>query len=59
MSSPTVIGHFINGQHVASKAERSSDVFNPATGAISAKVGLASTAEVDAAVAAAKAAFPA
>ncbi|QRX82980.1 CoA-acylating methylmalonate-semialdehyde dehydrogenase [Glaciimonas sp. PAMC28666] len=58
-STPATIGHFINGQHVASKGERSSDVFNPATGAVTSKVSLASTAEVDAAVAAAKAAFPA
>ncbi|MGS0743209.1 CoA-acylating methylmalonate-semialdehyde dehydrogenase [Glaciimonas sp. GG7] len=58
-SKPTVLGHFINNQHVASQGERSSDVFNPATGAVSAKVGLASVSEVDAAVAAAKAAFPA
>ncbi|WP_143282070.1 CoA-acylating methylmalonate-semialdehyde dehydrogenase, partial [Caballeronia choica] len=35
------------------------DVFNPATGAVSSRVPLASVAEVDAAVAAAKAAFPA
>jgi malonate-semialdehyde dehydrogenase (acetylating)/methylmalonate-semialdehyde dehydrogenase len=34
-------------------------VFNPATGEVTTKVALASTAEVDAAVAAARAAYPA
>src|SRR5450830_905758 len=59
MSSLPIIGHFINGQCVPSSGERVSDVFNPASGAVSAKVGLASYADVDAAVAAAQAAFPA
>ncbi|AMP00330.1 methylmalonate-semialdehyde dehydrogenase [Collimonas arenae] len=59
MSSLPTIGHFINGQCVPSSGERCSDVFNPATGAVSAKVGLASHADVDVAVATAQAAFPA
>jgi len=58
MSISLTIGHFINGQRVPSSGERVSDVFNPATGAVSAKVGLASHADVAAAVAAAQAAFP-
>ncbi len=53
------IDHWINGQLVASASGRSGPVFNPATGEQQAKVGLASNAEVDDAVAAAKAAFPA
>lgn len=52
------ISHFINGQF-KSAGERFGPVFNPALGTQSAQVGFASTAEVDAAVAAAKAAFPA
>ena len=50
------IEHFINGKHVRGGG-RTSDVFNPATGEVSAKVALASSAEVDAAVAAARACF--
>ena len=53
------IDHWINGQLVASASGRSGPVFNPATGEQQATVGLASNAEVDDAVAAAKAAFPA
>lgn len=52
------IGHYINGQHVASGSGRSQPVFNPATGAASAEVALGSVAEVNAAVAAASAAAP-
>ncbi len=53
------IGHWINGAPVAGNQDRVSDVFNPATGAVGGHVHLASSADVDAAVAAAKAAFPA
>ena len=53
------IGHFIGGNPMASRSERMSDVFNPATGAVTAKVALATAAELNAAVAAAHAAFPA
>ena len=59
MSSTTGrIEHFINGKHVRGGG-RTSDVFNPATGEITAQVTLASAAEVDAAVSAARDAFPA
>ncbi|WP_328286363.1 CoA-acylating methylmalonate-semialdehyde dehydrogenase [Phreatobacter sp. AB_2022a] len=58
-SEITLIGHWINGQAVAGTTGRTSDVYNPATGAVGARVALASPAAVDAAVAAAKAAFPA
>ncbi len=57
--STTTIQHFINGQRSAGASVRTQDVFNPATGAITGRVGLGSAADVDAAVAAAKAAFPA
>jgi malonate-semialdehyde dehydrogenase (acetylating)/methylmalonate-semialdehyde dehydrogenase len=53
------ISHFINGQHTAGSSPRAQDVFNPATGAVTGHVALASAADVNAAVAAAQAAFPA
>ena len=53
------IDHWINGSLVPSASGRSGPVYNPATGEQQAEVGLASVSEVDAAVAAAKAAFPA
>jgi malonate-semialdehyde dehydrogenase (acetylating)/methylmalonate-semialdehyde dehydrogenase len=52
------VGHFINGVAVESRSGRSQPVFNPATGAIARQVALASADEVNAAVAAAQAAFP-
>src|SRR5438105_1900609 len=54
---PRPIGHFIAGQPRPGQSGRTSDVFNPATGAITSKVALASAAEVDAAVTAAQRAF--
>jgi malonate-semialdehyde dehydrogenase (acetylating)/methylmalonate-semialdehyde dehydrogenase len=53
------IGHFINGRAVASSSGRQQAVYNPATGAVARQVALGSVDEVNAAVAAAKAAFPA
>jgi len=50
------IGHWINGKHVAGTSGRTADVWNPATGEVQAKVALASTAELNAAVADAAAA---
>jgi malonate-semialdehyde dehydrogenase (acetylating)/methylmalonate-semialdehyde dehydrogenase len=52
------IHHFIGGKRVAGRNGRSQDVYNPATGDISGSVALASSGDVDAAVVAAKAAFP-
>jgi len=52
------IPFFIGGQEVAGKG-RTAPVFNPATGEQTAAVSLASTAEVNEAVAVAKKAFPA
>ncbi len=51
------ITHFINGALWSGKAERQGDVFNPATGEVSARVDFASAVVVDEAVAAAKAGF--
>jgi len=51
------IDHWIGGQTVTSSSGRFGPVYNPATGEQQAQVGLASVAEVDAGVAAAKEAF--
>jgi malonate-semialdehyde dehydrogenase (acetylating)/methylmalonate-semialdehyde dehydrogenase len=53
------IGNYIDNQIVAGKGSRAQDIFNPATGKVSGSVTLSSAADVDAAVKAAKAAFPA
>ena len=59
MNKPERIEHFINGAMTAGNGDRSQDVTNPATGEVSARVTLASVADVNAAVAAASAAAPA
>ncbi|MBO1113933.1 CoA-acylating methylmalonate-semialdehyde dehydrogenase [Bordetella petrii] len=51
--------HFINGQACEGRSGRYAEGYNPATGEISSSIPLASAAEIDAAVAAARAAFPA
>ncbi|MEP6938928.1 MAG: CoA-acylating methylmalonate-semialdehyde dehydrogenase [Rudaea sp.] len=53
------INHFINGREVPGTSGRFGDVFDPAHGTVAAHVALAGEDEVDAAVAAARAAFPA
>ncbi|HEX6787334.1 MAG TPA: aldehyde dehydrogenase family protein, partial [Acidimicrobiales bacterium] len=53
------INHWINGQVVEGTSGRTGPVWNPATGEQQAEVDLASVEEVDAAVGAAAAAFPA
>ncbi|MEY3872764.1 MAG: hypothetical protein RLZZ296_1759, partial [Pseudomonadota bacterium] len=57
--APSTIGHHVGGRLAAGTSVRQQDVFNPATGAVTARVALANAADVDAAVVAAKAAFPA
>jgi malonate-semialdehyde dehydrogenase (acetylating)/methylmalonate-semialdehyde dehydrogenase len=52
------VRHWINGQTSPGSSGRFGDVYNPATGELQAKVALATPGEVDAAVAAAAAAFP-
>ena len=59
MTTPLLIQHYINGQLQSGGAERRQDVFNPASGQVLAQVALAGAAEIQAAVAAAKAAAPA
>jgi malonate-semialdehyde dehydrogenase (acetylating)/methylmalonate-semialdehyde dehydrogenase len=55
----TAITHYIAGARAAGTSPRAQDVFNPATGAVTGRVALANAADVDTAVAAAQAAFPA
>ena len=57
--SNTSIPHYINGQMTAGESGQRQEVFNPATGQVTGQVALASRADVDTAVAAAAAAFPA
>jgi malonate-semialdehyde dehydrogenase (acetylating)/methylmalonate-semialdehyde dehydrogenase len=52
------VNHWINGRPVAGRSGRSGPVYNPATGELAREVDFASVEEVDAAAAAAKAAFP-
>jgi malonate-semialdehyde dehydrogenase (acetylating)/methylmalonate-semialdehyde dehydrogenase len=52
------VGHFIHGELVTGSGERTQPVFNPATGERPRKLLLGEAADVDAAVASAKAAFP-
>ena len=54
-----IIEHWIGGKPTAGESDRLAPVWNPATGAEQARVRLAGEADVDAAVQAAKAAFPA
>ncbi|WP_042298777.1 CoA-acylating methylmalonate-semialdehyde dehydrogenase [Paraburkholderia kururiensis] len=52
------VGHFIHGERVAGTGSRTQPVFNPATGARARKLLLGEAADVEAAVASARAAFP-
>ncbi len=51
--------HWVDGEPMAGASGRFGDIFNPATGDVQGRVPYASAAELDAAVQAAKAAFPA
>jgi len=53
------VGHFINGRAQAASSGRRQPVYNPATGQVARQVQLADATDVQAAVAAAQAAFPA
>jgi malonate-semialdehyde dehydrogenase (acetylating)/methylmalonate-semialdehyde dehydrogenase len=53
------VGHWIGGAEVAGTSGRTGPVFNPAIGKLTKEVAFASVEEVDAAVGAARAAFPA
>jgi malonate-semialdehyde dehydrogenase (acetylating)/methylmalonate-semialdehyde dehydrogenase len=54
-----VVNHYVNGQVVEGKSGNFGDIYNPALGEIVRKVAFADEAEVRAAVAAARDAFPA
>ncbi len=54
-----IITHFINGKREPGSGDRFGDVYNPATGQVQRQVSMATAADVDAAVKAAEAAFPA
>mgnify|MGYP001304718766 CR=1 FL=1 len=51
--------HFINGEHFTGSSNRFGDVYNPTLGEVSAQVPFANRDDVDKALAAAEAAFPA
>ncbi|MCI2238386.1 CoA-acylating methylmalonate-semialdehyde dehydrogenase [Paenibacillus sp. TRM 82003] len=54
-----LVEHWIGGAATAGSGERFADVYDPATGRVSGNVALAAPEDVEAAVAAARAAFPA
>ena len=58
-AKPSYIDHYIQGRTAPGTSDRTQDVTNPATGAVTGRVALGSAADVDAAVKAAAAAFPA
>jgi malonate-semialdehyde dehydrogenase (acetylating) / methylmalonate-semialdehyde dehydrogenase len=58
-NTPRAVPHWIGGKAVAGASGRTGNVYNPATGQVQALVPLANAAELNAAVAAAEAAFPA
>ena len=57
--NPSDIDHHIAGVRIGSASGSAQDVFNPATGAVSGRVAMGGSAEVERAVAAGVAAFPA
>ena len=57
--APDVVRHWIGGAATSGASTRSADVFDPATGEVARTVLLAEPSDVDAAVAAAAAAYPA
>ncbi|MEM5461200.1 CoA-acylating methylmalonate-semialdehyde dehydrogenase [Paraburkholderia phytofirmans] len=58
-TSTDEVGHYINGERLPGRSGRFQDVFNPAAGQAARRVALADEEEVQQAVAAAQAAFPA
>ena len=59
MTDLPTIQHYVNGVPSAGTSTRTAPVYNPATGTVAKNVLLASTADLDAAVAVAQAAYPA
>jgi malonate-semialdehyde dehydrogenase (acetylating) / methylmalonate-semialdehyde dehydrogenase len=58
-STGQTVNHWINGRRVAGTSGRRGPIYDPARGTLAREVDFASVEEVDAAVAAARAAFPA
>jgi len=58
-TTTAVVPHWIDGAESVSTSGRTADVYDPALGIVTKRVALADAAEIDAAVASAKAAFPA
>ncbi|WP_230399351.1 CoA-acylating methylmalonate-semialdehyde dehydrogenase [Novisyntrophococcus fermenticellae] len=58
MAEVKTLSPFINGEYVMSKTEKYTDAFNPSTGEVIAKVPCCTVEEVEAAIDAAKAAYP-
>jgi malonate-semialdehyde dehydrogenase (acetylating)/methylmalonate-semialdehyde dehydrogenase len=58
-SEVETLTHWVDGAALAGASGRFGDIYNPATGAVQGRVPYANAAELDAAVQAAKAAFPA
>jgi malonate-semialdehyde dehydrogenase (acetylating)/methylmalonate-semialdehyde dehydrogenase len=58
-AAPRAVPHWIAGRPVPGASGRTANVYNPATGKVQALVPMANAEELDAAVAAAQAAFPA
>ncbi len=59
MTDTPTISHYVNGEASTGTSTRTAPVYNPATGQVAKNVLLASTADLDAAVAVAQAAYPA
>ncbi|HMD45807.1 MAG TPA: CoA-acylating methylmalonate-semialdehyde dehydrogenase [Acidimicrobiales bacterium] len=57
-TSLPLVAHWINGKPLERVSERTGEVFDPATGEVTARVAFASPTDVDEAVAAAAGAFP-
>ena len=58
VASVRVLSHYIGGERVAGQSARFGDVFNPTSGAVAARVPLASKQETEAAIGNSLAAFP-
>jgi malonate-semialdehyde dehydrogenase (acetylating)/methylmalonate-semialdehyde dehydrogenase len=54
-----IVNHWLSGAHFEGESTRTAPIYNPALGTVAREVRIASTADVAAAVASAKAAFPA
>ncbi len=59
MNALNTITHYVNGEHIDTQSGRYAEVYNPALGEPIARVALGTAEDVNAAVAAASAAFPA